>query len=89
MSELTASLNLATERLLTVQNSFNQAGLSLQAAVDDLQTQVQGSSLNEIKSLLRKGFHLSEPVYEAPLVNAEIDLVTTDKAVSDKASKLR
>ncbi len=109
VSELTASLNLATERLLTVQNSFNQAGLSLQTAVDDLQSQVQGSSLNEIKSLLRKGFHLSEPVYEGektslngqqdhplknnaqstPLVNAEIDLVTTDKGTSTKASKLR
>ena len=63
VSELTASLNLATERLLTVQNSFNQAGLSLQTVVDDLQSQVQGSSLNEIKSILCKGFHLSEPVY--------------------------
>jgi hypothetical protein len=68
VSELTASLNLATERLLTVQNSFNQAGLSLQSAVDDLQSQVQGGSLNEVKSILRKGFHLSEPVYDGEKV---------------------
>jgi len=64
VTELTASLNKATQRLLTVQESFNQAGLSLQTAVDDLQSQVQGSSLNEIKGILRKGFHLSEPVYD-------------------------
>ena len=64
VSELTATLNQATERLLSVQHTFNHAGKSLQAAVDDLHGQVQGSSLNEIKDLIRKGFHLSEPVYD-------------------------
>ena len=64
VAELSASLNLATERLLSVQNSFNQAGLSLQTAVESLQSQVDASSLSEIKNILRKGFHLSEPVYE-------------------------
>ena len=95
VSELTASLNQATERLLSVQHTFNHAGHTLQAAVDDLQGQVQGSSLNEIKDLIRKGFHLSEPVYDdqleddlqssssqaqdEPKKTAENDLITTNK----------
>ena len=64
MSELTATLNQATERLLSVQHTFNHVGQTLQAAVDDLHSQVQGGGLSEIKDLIRKGFHLSEPVYD-------------------------
>ena len=64
VSELTATLNQATERLLSVQHTFNHVGQTLQAAVDDLHGQVQGGGLNEIKDLIRKGFHLSEPVYD-------------------------
>lgn len=93
VSELTTTLNLATERLLSVQHTFNHAGISLQAAVDDLHGQVNSSSqtksLNEIKGLLRKGFHLSEPVYEEPVIvelseqneaeeSPESDLITAD-----------
>ena len=95
VSELTNTLNLATERLLSVQHTFNHAGISLQAAVDDLHGQVQNNSLNEIKGLLRKGFHLSEPIYEEPVTqennaqNETEESVENDLVTSDMTSNIR
>lgn len=63
VTTLTAALNEAAQRLLTVEQKFINAGERLQLAVNDLHTQVNTNSLDEIKDLIRKGFHLSEPEY--------------------------
>ena len=63
VTTLTAALNEAAQRLLTVEQKFMNAGENLQHAVKDLHTQVNTNSLDEIKDLIRKGFHLSEPEY--------------------------
>ena len=65
VSELTMALNQAAEKLLMVEDTFIAAGDRLQQAVNDLQGQLSNSSLDEIKDLIRKGFHLSEPEYDA------------------------
>ena len=65
VTELTTALNKAAEKLLVVEQTFIAAGDRLQHAVNDLHGQVSNSSLDEIKDLIRKGFHLSEPEYDA------------------------
>lgn len=65
VAELTDSLNVAADRMLMVEKRFMHAGETLQNAVNDLHGQISSSSLNEIKDLIRKGFHLSEPEYTA------------------------
>jgi len=67
VTELTKSLNEAADRLVHVEHTFMNAGLTLQNAVNDLQGQISNSSIIEIKDLIRKGFHLSEPEYETPV----------------------
>ncbi len=64
VTELTKALNIAADKLLVVEQTFIIAGEKLQHAVNDLQGQVSNSSLEEIKDLIRKGFHLSEPEYD-------------------------
>ena len=64
VTELTKALNVAANKLLMVEETFVAAGDRLQQAVSDLQGQVSHSSLEEIKELIRKGFHLSEPEYD-------------------------
>jgi len=64
VTELTKALNSAADKLLVVEQTFIAAGEKLQQAVNDLQGQVSNSSLEEIKDLIRKGFHLSEPEYD-------------------------
>ncbi len=64
VTELTKALNAAADKLLVVEQTFITAGEKLQHAVNDLQGQVSNSSLEEIKDLIRKGFHLSEPEYD-------------------------
>ena len=64
VTELTSALNKAADKLLIVEQTFIAAGDRLQHAVNDLHGQVSNSSLNEIKDLIRKGFHLSEPEYD-------------------------
>lgn len=63
IAELTDTLNEAANKLITVEHTFMNSGLTLQNAVNDLKGQVDNSNLNEIKDLIRKGFHLSEPQY--------------------------
>ena len=64
VTELTMALNAAADKLLVVEQSFITAGEKLQNAVNDLHGQVSSNSLEEIKELIRKGFHLSEPEYD-------------------------
>jgi len=68
VATLTQALNDAAAKLLMVEKSFINAGDHLQQAVDDLHKKVNATSmdnnLDEIKVLIRKGFHLSEPEYD-------------------------
>lgn len=65
---LTTALNQVADKMLMVEKSFIDAGDRLQQAVDDLHGKVKNDSmdknLDEIKVLIRKGFHLSEPEYD-------------------------
>jgi ABC-type multidrug transport system fused ATPase/permease subunit len=65
VAELTVALNKAADRLLVVEQTFINAGERLQSAVNDLHGQVSSNSLEDIKDLIRKGFHLSEPEYDS------------------------
>ncbi len=68
VATLTKALNEAAEKLLMVEKSFINAGDHLQKAVDDMHSKINTHSmdnnLDEIKVLIRKGFHLSEPEYD-------------------------
>ncbi|PID33883.1 MAG: hypothetical protein CR955_00230 [Thiotrichales bacterium] len=64
VSELTNALNQAAEKLLMVEDRFILAGDTLQQAVNDLHGQISHSGIDDIKDLIRKGFHLSEPEYD-------------------------
>ena len=64
VAELTTALNKAADRLLVVEETFIKAGDRLQHAVNDLHGQVSSNGLEDIKELIRKGFHLSEPEYD-------------------------
>lgn len=70
VTQLTESLNQAADSVLLLQDNFMQVGERLQIAVDDLQGKVNSNHLGEIKDLIRKGFHLSEPEYETPVIEA-------------------
>lgn len=68
VSTLTAALNEAADKLITVERTFIHAGDRLHKAVDELSAKSNNKNmdqnLNDIKELIRKGFHLSEPEYE-------------------------
>ncbi len=85
VAELTNALNLAAEKLLMVEDRFIHAGDRLQQAVNDLHGQVNSASIDDIKDLIRKGFHLSEPEYESDILpdqgRANVELA--DKSDSD------
>lgn len=86
VATLTAALNEAAQRLLTVEQRFMNAGEQLQLAIKDLHGQANTNSLDEIKDLIRKGFHLSEPEYEQSPVNKlthdDSDIKAKDVATS-------
>lgn len=63
VTNLTTALNDAADKLIAVEHTFMNAGLTLQNAVNDLHGQISEGSVKEIKDLIRKGFHLSEPEY--------------------------
>jgi len=63
VTDLTSALNDAADKLVAVEHTFMNAGLTLQNAVNDLHGQISAGSVQEIKDLIRKGFHLSEPEY--------------------------
>ncbi len=69
VTNLTAALNDAADKLIAVEHTFMNAGLTLQNAVNDLHGQISEGSVNEIKDLIRKGFHLSEPKYDSQDAN--------------------
>ena len=64
VTQLSVALNSASEKILMLEDNFMQVGDKLQKAVDDLQGSVNSNHIGEIKDLIRKGFHLSEPEYE-------------------------
>ncbi len=63
VTQLTESLNQAADKVLMLEDNFMKVGERLQVAVDDLHGKINGSHISEIKDLIRKGFHLSEPEY--------------------------
>ena len=64
VTDLTIALNNVANKLLMVEEQFIHAGDKLQLAVNDLHGQVNSASIADIKELIRKGFHLSEPEYD-------------------------
>ncbi len=64
VTDLTKALNNVANKLLMVEENFIHAGDKLQLAVNDLHGQVNSGSIADIKELIRKGFHLSEPEYD-------------------------
>ena len=76
VTALTARLNQAADRLIQLEQSFIGAGDRLQIAVDNLHGKIQSNSLDDIKDLIRKGFHLSEPEYE-PVITDEPHLIAS------------
>jgi len=81
VTELTKALNSAADKLLVVEQTFITAGDRLQHAVNDLQGQVSNSSLEEIKDLIRKGFHLSEPEYD--VIEEAINSASNNSDISE------
>jgi len=71
VAELTRALKDSAHKILSVEEKFIQAGDRLQHAVDDLHGHIQEAGINanidDIKDLIRKGFHLSESEYESPV----------------------
>ena len=65
ITQLTESLNKAADKVLLMEDNFLKVGDRLQLAVDDLHEKVNSNQIVEIKDLIRKGFHLSEPEYES------------------------
>ena len=64
VTQLAETLNQAADRVLMLEDNFMRVGERLQLAVDDLHGKVNSNHISEIKDLIRKGFHLSEPEYE-------------------------
>lgn len=64
VSQLAESLNLAADKVLMLEDNFMKVGDRLQIAIDDLHGKVNSDHIGQIKDLIRKGFHLSEPEYE-------------------------
>jgi len=81
VTELTKALNVAADKLLVVEQTFITAGDRLQSAVNDLQGQVSNSSLEEIKDLIRKGFHLSEPEYD--VIEEAKDIASNNESIGE------
>lgn len=65
ITQLTESLNQAADKVLLLEDNFLKVGDRLQLAVDDLHDKVNSNHIGEIKDLIRKGFHLSEPEYDS------------------------
>lgn len=90
VAELTASLNLAAGKLLTVEDKFIVAGDRLQKAVDDLQGQVNQASIDDLKDLIRKGFHLSEPEYDVVPKTPKVSIADqTNNPMIQKTAELK
>lgn len=89
IAELTASLNHAAGKLLTVEDKFIVAGDRLQHAVNDLHRQVNNTSIDEIKDLIRKGFHLSEPEYDSASDKSKLALADNPEQPTLKQADLK
>jgi len=89
VATLTTALKEAADKLMIVERTFIGAGERLQQVVDDLNNKVNTESmdnnLNEIKDLIRKGFHLSEPEYDA---NHKTDKQKTNKIANPSSTPI-
>ncbi len=86
VSQLTEALNKAADKVLLLEDNFLKVGDRLQVAVDDLHGKINSDHIGEIKNLIRKGFHLSEPEYEAQSDKAE-QLESDFKEIVDTTTK--
>ena len=84
---LTESLNKAADKVLLLEDNFLKVGDRLQLAVDDLHGKVNSNHIGEIKELIRKGFHLSEPQYEVPKSESAEMLESDFKQIVDIDTK--
>ena len=71
VTTLAIKMNQAADKLVQVEHSFLQASDQLMLAVDKLHGKIQSNSLDDIKDLIRKGFHLSEPEYDSHELEAK------------------
>lgn len=87
VSQLTEALNSAAEKILMLEDNFMKVGERLQLAVDDLHNKANNNNVNthiiDIKDLIRKGFHLSEPEYETAQSETSTRLESDFKEVTD------
>ena len=65
-----------------VEEQFIHAGDKLQLAVNDLHGQVNSASIADIKDLIRKGFHLSEPEYDTVVEKPPIALAENPENIN-------
>lgn len=83
LTQLTEALNQAAEKVLLFEDTFLSVGERLQIAVDDLHGQVNSNHIGEIKDLIRKGFHLSEPEYATAKSEKAEQLESDFKEIAD------
>jgi len=83
VSQLTQALNQAADKILLLEDSFLKVGDRLQIAVDDLHSKVNSDHIGQIKDLIRKGFHLSEPEYETAKSQRAVQLESDFKQIVD------
>lgn len=83
VSLLAEALNKAADKVLLLEDNFMKVGERLQFAVDDLHGKVNSDHIGEIKDLIRKGFHLSEPKYEVSISEKAEQLESDFKQVAD------
>jgi len=83
VSQLTEALNQAADKILLLEDNFLKVGDRLQIAVDDLHGKVNSDHIGQIKDLIRKGFHLSEPEYETAKSERAEQLESDFKQVVD------
>ncbi len=82
VTDLTIALNNVANKLLMVEEQFIHAGDKLQLAVNDLHGQVNSASIADIKDLIRKGFHLSEPEYDTVVEKPSIALAENPENIN-------
>jgi len=81
VSELTQALNQAADKVLLLEDNLMEVGNRLHIAIDDLHGKVNSDHIGEIKNLIRKGFHLSEPEYQAGVEPKEQHEINSNQIV--------
>lgn len=73
VANLTIALNKSAERIAEVEQQFINAGVQLQKAVGDLQSDVNKSGMKEMMNLIREGFRLPHADAPEPISMPELD----------------